>query len=49
MAKKRKQSSNDDVKTRLDALIALLLEPMYANKSLDFDQPKAARLLKSIG
>jgi hypothetical protein len=50
MPKKRKSSSNQDaVKIRLDALIGLVLETMYANDSLNFDQPKAARLLKSIG
>jgi len=50
MPKERKSSPDEDaVKIRLDALIRLVLESMYANKSMPFDQATAARALKSVG
>jgi antitoxin component of RelBE/YafQ-DinJ toxin-antitoxin module len=52
MPKERKSSSSSNertLKTRLDALIRLVLETMYANRALNFDQAKAANVLKSVG
>ena len=51
MPKERKSSSSNEraLKTRLDALIRLVIETMYSNKTLDFDQAKAASVLKSVG
>lgn len=50
MAGKEKSIPKEDaISLRLDALIRLVLESLYANKSLKFDQATAARALNSVG
>jgi len=45
----QKTSENESLARRLDAIIRLILEFMYANKPLKFNQTTAARILKSVG
>ena len=49
MPKERKLTLDDAMKIRPDALNRLVLESMYENKSITFDQAIASRVLKSVG